>query len=63
MIATEARRGHNDHRCAAFRSAGTCQKSQVRMFKYIPAQPEPRLVVVLHGGTQTAASYDLGAGW
>ena len=25
------------------------------MFKYIPAQPEPRLVVVLHGGTPTAA--------
>jgi poly(hydroxyalkanoate) depolymerase family esterase len=35
----------------------------LRMFKYIPAQPEPTLVVVLHGGTQTATSYDLGAGW
>jgi feruloyl esterase len=35
----------------------------LRMFKYIPVQPEPTLVVVLHGGTQTAASYDLGAGW
>jgi poly(hydroxyalkanoate) depolymerase family esterase len=33
------------------------------MFKYVPAQPEPALVVVLHGCTQTAANYDLGAGW
>jgi poly(3-hydroxybutyrate) depolymerase len=30
--------------------------------KYVPEQPEQTLVVVLHGGTQTAASYDLGAG-
>jgi feruloyl esterase len=35
----------------------------LRMFKYVPAQPEQTLVVVLHGGTQTAGSYDLGAGW
>jgi feruloyl esterase len=35
----------------------------LRMFKYVPAQPEPALVVVLHGCTQTAASYDVGAGW
>lgn len=35
----------------------------LRMFKYVPATPEPALVVVLHGCTQTAASYDLGAGW
>ncbi len=35
----------------------------LRMFKYVPEQPELALVVVLHGGTQTAASYDLGAGW
>ena len=35
----------------------------LRMFKYVPAQPEQTLVVVLHGGTQTAASYDFGAGW
>jgi poly(hydroxyalkanoate) depolymerase family esterase len=33
------------------------------MFKYVPSQPEQTLVVVLHGGTQTAAGYDLGAGW
>jgi poly(hydroxyalkanoate) depolymerase family esterase len=35
----------------------------LRMFKYVPERPEPALVVVLHGCTQTAASYDLGAGW
>jgi poly(hydroxyalkanoate) depolymerase family esterase len=35
----------------------------LRMFKYCPSQPEPALVVVLHGCTQTATSYDLGAGW
>jgi poly(hydroxyalkanoate) depolymerase family esterase len=35
----------------------------LRMFKYVPARPEPALVVVLHGCTQTAASYDFGAGW
>jgi poly(hydroxyalkanoate) depolymerase family esterase len=35
----------------------------LRMFKYVPTRPEPALVVVLHGCTQTAASYDVGAGW
>jgi poly(hydroxyalkanoate) depolymerase family esterase len=35
----------------------------LRMFKYVPAAPQPALVVVLHGCTQTAASYDFGAGW
>jgi poly(hydroxyalkanoate) depolymerase family esterase len=35
----------------------------LRMFKYVPARPEPSLVVVLHGCTQTAAGYDFGAGW
>jgi len=35
----------------------------LRMFKYVPAQPNSALVVVLHGSAQTAASYDLGAGW
>ena len=35
------------------------------MFTYVPKKlgPSPALVVVLHGCTQTAASYDLGAGW
>ena len=37
----------------------------LRMFKYLPAglAKNPPLVVVLHGCTQTAAGYDLGAGW
>jgi feruloyl esterase len=37
----------------------------LRMFTHVPADLEspPALVVVLHGCTQTAASYDLGAGW
>ncbi len=37
----------------------------LRMFTHMPArlQPAPGLVVVLHGCTQTAAGYDLGAGW
>jgi poly(hydroxyalkanoate) depolymerase family esterase len=36
---------------------------RLRMFKYVPAEPERALVVVLHGCTQTAAIYDFGAGW
>jgi poly(hydroxyalkanoate) depolymerase family esterase len=37
----------------------------LRMFSFIPdeLQPQPALVVVLHGCGQTAAGYDLGAGW
>jgi poly(hydroxyalkanoate) depolymerase family esterase len=37
----------------------------LRMFSYAPVnlQPAPALVVVLHGCGQTAAGYDLGAGW
>lgn len=35
----------------------------LRMYKYVPKKPNKSLVVVLHGCTQTAASYDLGAGW
>ena len=37
----------------------------LRMFSYVPdsLQPQPALVVVLHGCGQTAAGYDLGAGW
>jgi feruloyl esterase len=37
----------------------------LRMFTYVPAKlaSAPALVVVLHGCTQTAAGYDLGAGW
>jgi poly(hydroxyalkanoate) depolymerase family esterase len=37
----------------------------LRMFSYVPAnlQQPPGLVVVLHGCGQSAAGYDLGAGW
>lgn len=37
----------------------------LRMFAYAPANlpKRPALVVVLHGCAQTAAAYDLGAGW
>ena len=37
----------------------------LRMFTFVPASvpSSPALVVVLHGCTQTAASYDYGAGW
>jgi poly(hydroxyalkanoate) depolymerase family esterase len=37
----------------------------LRMFSFVPEnlQPAPALVVVLHGCGQTAAAYDLGAGW
>ena len=38
---------------------------ELRMLSFVPAklQPAPALVVVLHGCGQTAAGYDLGAGW
>src|ERR1700735_579685 len=37
----------------------------LRMFSYVPADlpPSAALVVVLHGCGQTAAGYDVGAGW
>src|SRR3954467_15679928 len=37
----------------------------LRMFSFVPPnhEPAPALVVVLHGCGQTAAAYDLGAGW
>lgn len=37
----------------------------LRMLSFVPdsLQPTPALVVVLHGCGQTAAGYDLGAGW
>ena len=37
----------------------------LRMFRHLPFElaASPALVVVLHGCTQTAAGYDLGAGW
>jgi poly(hydroxyalkanoate) depolymerase family esterase len=38
---------------------------ELRMFSFVPdhLQPVPALVIVLHGCGQTAAGYDMGAGW
>uniref|UniRef100_Q07V39 Esterase, PHB depolymerase family n=1 Tax=Rhodopseudomonas palustris (strain BisA53) TaxID=316055 RepID=Q07V39_RHOP5 len=38
---------------------------ELRMWSYVPPELPPKagLVVVLHGCTQTAAGYELGAGW
>ena len=38
---------------------------ELRMLSYVPPELPPKagLVVVLHGCTQTAAGYELGAGW
>src|ERR1700721_3051032 len=38
---------------------------ELRMLAFVPdhLEPAPALVVVLHGCGQTAAGYDLGAGW
>ncbi len=38
---------------------------ELRMFIHLPSSlpSHPALVIVLHGCTQTAAAYDLGAGW
>jgi poly(hydroxyalkanoate) depolymerase family esterase len=37
----------------------------LRMFSFVPDElpPQPALVVVLHGCTQNAGGYDVGAGW
>lgn len=37
----------------------------LKMFCFVPGRlaPRPALVVVLHGCSQTAAAYDIGAGW
>lgn len=37
----------------------------LRMFTFVPSEPTPApaLVLVLHGCTQNAAGYDIGAGW
>jgi poly(hydroxyalkanoate) depolymerase family esterase len=46
------------------RAFGT-NPGNLRMFRYLPSDlaTNPSLVVVLHGCTQTAAGYDVGAGW
>ena len=58
------RNGSDHSRLIEGKPAGS-NPGALRMFFYVPADlpAAPALVVVLHGGLQTAASYDLGAGW
>lgn len=56
--------GHGSTRLREIVGFGS-NPGNLRMFEYRPATlaDDPALVVVLHGCTQTAAGYDLGAGW
>src|SRR5690349_17222082 len=56
--------GHIRTRLREVRDFGS-NPGNLRMFGYRPSTlaDNPALVVVLHGCTQTAAGYDLGAGW
>ncbi|MGC1955819.1 MAG: PHB depolymerase family esterase, partial [Gammaproteobacteria bacterium] len=53
-----------DSRLAEVMSFGS-NPGELRMLTYVPEMlaPSPALVVVLHGCTQTAASFDKGSGW
>jgi poly(hydroxyalkanoate) depolymerase family esterase len=55
-----------DHRSPLVETTGFgSNPGGLRMFSFVPGnlQQAPALVVVLHGCGQTAAGYDLGAGW
>ena len=56
--------GHGSTRLREIFDFGS-NPGNLRMFGYRPSilADNPALVVVLHGCTQTAAAYDLGAGW
>ena len=56
--------GHGSTRLHEISDFGS-NPGNLRMFSYRPSTlaDNPALVVVLHGCTQTAAGYDLGAGW
>jgi len=56
---------HNVRSPLAETSAFGTNPGALRMFSYVPnsVPHRPALVVVLHGCGQTAAGYDLGAGW
>src|SRR6187401_3095712 len=56
--------GHGSTRLREILGFGS-NPGNLRMFDYRPSNlaDSPALVVVLHGCTQTAAGYDLGAGW
>ena len=62
--ATNLRNGAEHSRLIEGKPVGS-NPGALRMFFYVPADltAPPALVVVLHGGLQTAASYDVGAGW
>jgi poly(hydroxyalkanoate) depolymerase family esterase len=57
-------RDHSDFRLREVFDFGS-NPGKLRMFTYRPPTlgDRPALVVVLHGCTQTAAGYDVGAGW
>jgi poly(3-hydroxybutyrate) depolymerase len=63
-LARSLRREIGDSPLVEITGFGT-NPGELRMFSYLPdsPQPAPALVVVLHGCGQTAAGYDLGAGW
>lgn len=58
------RNGFEQSRLVEMKPAGS-NPGALRMFSYLPTDlpTAPALVVVLHGGLQMAASYDIGAGW
>jgi feruloyl esterase len=60
-FARESHIANRLHEVTAFGS----NPGNLRMFVFAPSRerPTPALVVALHGCTQTAASYDYGAGW
>jgi poly(hydroxyalkanoate) depolymerase family esterase len=60
-LARESHIANRFHEVTAFGS----NPGNLRMFVFAPSRksPRPALVVALHGCTQTAASYDYGAGW
>jgi feruloyl esterase len=64
MRAAGSPAGATDIHLCEVRSFGS-NPGALRMFTHIPAEVPPgaALVVVLHGCTQSAADYDLGAGW
>ncbi|GLR83982.1 extracellular catalytic domain type 1 short-chain-length polyhydroxyalkanoate depolymerase [Bradyrhizobium iriomotense] len=61
----ETARGAGEHSPLAEVSGFGSNPGNLRMFAFVPAQLQQAraLVVVLHGCGQTAATYDLGAGW
>ena len=63
-FATGSGRGRGGEHLSELTGFGS-NPGQLRMFAYVPEMlpADPALVVVLHGCTQDAAGYDVGAGW